>query len=122
VDSAQTLTDERMWNDLEAEVRPLVAVIRSALSERIFGPGDSVCDLMESVPIDTCVRLADVWSAATGCTPSDALLARFGPEEQFILELVTSVFVPQRPVNAARAHLGSLGRLLDETAVTPPPL
>jgi hypothetical protein len=110
-----------MWNDLEAEVRPLVAVIRSALSERIFGPGDSVSDLMESVPMDTCARLAEVWSQGTGGAPADALLARFGPEEQFILELVTSVFAPQRPA-AGRPTPGNLGRLLDETVVTPPPL
>lgn len=121
MDAAQTLTDERMWTELEAEARPLLAVIRSALSERIFGPGDSVSDLMESVPIDTCARLAEVWTAATGGTTPDGLLARFGPEEQFILELVTSIFAPQRPT-AGRPDVGSLGRLLDETVVTPPPL
>lgn len=122
MDAAQTLTDERMWNDLEAEVRPLVAVIRSALSERIFGPGDSVSDLMESVPIDTCTRLADVWSAAAIGTPTDAFLARFGPEEQFILELVTSVFAPQRAAASGRPTPRNLGRLLDDSVVTPPPL
>jgi hypothetical protein len=121
VDAAQTLTDERMWNDSEGEIRPLLAVIRSAMSERIFRPGDSVADLMEAVPVDTCTRLAEVWTAMTGGIPSDALLARFGPEEQFILELVTSVFAPQRPA-PGRPDPGHLGRLLDETAVTPPPL
>src|SRR5205814_3298195 len=98
-----------MWNDLEAEVRPLVAVIRSALSERIFGPGDSVSDLMDTVPIDTCVRLAEVWSAATGGNPPHALLARFGPEEQFILELVSSVFAPQRPATPGRSDTSKFG-------------
>jgi hypothetical protein len=111
-----------MWNDLEAEVRPLVAVIKSAMSERIFGPGDSVSDLMETVPIDTCTRLAEVWSAATGGYPADGLLARFGPEEQFILELVTSVFAPQRPAVPGRLAQDKLGRLLDDPLVTPPPL
>ena len=71
--------------------------------------------------VDTCVRLAEVWSAATAGSPPDALLARFGPEEQFILELVSSVFAPQRPTPGG-ADAGRLGRLLDETAVTPPPL
>lgn len=119
---AQTLTDERMWNDLETEVRPLLAVIKSALSESIFGPGDSVTDLMDAVPIDTCIRLAEVWSAAAGGTSGDDLLARFPPEEQFILELVTSVFAPQHPAAPGRSGPAYLDRLLDEAVLTPPPL
>lgn len=118
MDAGQTLTDERMWTELETEIRPLVGVIRSALSERIFGPGDSVSDLLATVPIDTGARLADLWAAAGRRGSVSARLARFDPEEQFILELVTSVYSPRRPASPRFESAG----LLDDVAVTPPPL
>ena len=123
MDAAYTLTDERMWKDLEAKALPLIAVIKSAMSDRIFGPGDSVSDLMDTVPIDTCAQLAAVLTdAAAAGVPADLLAARFGPEEQFIIELVTSVFAPSGPLAPGRPDSGGLGRLLDPTVVTPPPL
>lgn len=122
MDAAQTLTDERMWNDLQTEVRPLLAVIRSALSERIFKAGDSVSDLMATVPIDTCARLAEVWTAAVGNRQPEPLLKLFDPEEQFILELVTSVYAPQWPSVPGRTAPAGLGRLLDDVVATPPPV
>src|SRR5262245_8978119 len=92
VDAERTLQAERMWKELEARALPLISIIKSALSECIFGPGDSVSDLMETVPIDTCARLAAVLAdAAAVGIPADLVVTRFGPEEQFIIELVTSV-------------------------------
>jgi hypothetical protein len=112
-----------MWHDLEGKALPLIVIIKSALSECIFRPGDSVSDLMDGIPIDTCARLASVLSdAAAMGVSADLLAARFGPEERFIIELVASLFAPYGPSVPGRPDPAILGRLLDPAAVTPPPL
>lgn len=109
-------TDERMLADLEAEVRPLVAVVRTALADAIAAPAaDGAGRLLAAAPVDACVRLADAWAVAhaVGLKP-DRVRDRFDPEGQFVIDLVTSVYAAARPGSGAHPDLPELARLLDE--------
>lgn len=109
-------TDARMLADLEAEVRPLVATVRTALADTITAPGpDGVARMLTAAPVDACVRLADAWAVAcaVGLRP-DRVKARLDPEDQFVIDLVTSVYTAARPGVIAHPDLPELARLLDE--------
>ncbi|OWK36312.1 hypothetical protein [Fimbriiglobus ruber] len=111
-----TLTEERMSADLEAEVRPLIGSLRTALVGVMAASGtDSVSRFLSDAPVEACVRLADVWAVATAIgVPTDQVKARFSPEEQFLIEIVTSVYSAARPTQNF-GDLPELARLLDET-------
>lgn len=113
------LTDERMWTDLEAEVRPLMATIRVALTEVMAAPTqDMVGRFLDVAPVEACVRLAEAWAIAEAVgVPTDRVKARFDAEDQFLIELVTSVYTaaarPRRDTGEFM-DLPELARLLDE--------
>lgn len=109
---------DRMLTDLEAEVRPLVGAVRVALAEVMAAaPHDAAGRFLALAPVDACVRLADVWAVAEAVgVPTAAVRDRFGPEDQFLIDIVTSVYTAARPGQGpADADLPELARLLDET-------
>lgn len=108
--------DDRMLADLEAEVRPLVAEVRTAIADAITAPAaDGAGRLLAAAPVDACVRLADAWAVAhaVGLRP-DRVRDRFDPEDQFVIDLVTSVYAAARPGTGPHPDLRELARLLDE--------
>lgn len=113
------LMDERMWTDLEAEIRPLMAIIRVALTEVLAAPTqDTVGRFLDLAPVEACVRLAEAWAVAEGIgVPMQQLKAKFDAEDQFLIELVTSVYTaaakPRRDTSEF-VDLPELARLLDE--------
>ena len=111
---------QRMLSDLEGELRPLLAAIRSALNDLLAASGhDSLDRFLSVAPVEACVRLADTWAMAAGIgLDPHALKERFSPEEQFLIELVTAIYTAGHPacVGAEFDDLPELMRLLDETA------
>jgi hypothetical protein len=120
VDFTRLLTDERLLADLESEVRPLVAAVWTALGELIAPGGESALRFLDAAPAEECVRLAGAWAGARAIgLDTDAVKARFSPEEQLVIEIVAAVYAPPPP---GSADLPALGSLLDEPPITPPPV
>jgi hypothetical protein len=113
--------DERLLADLEAEVRPLVGVVRAAVGESIAVPGgESAARFLNDAPADVCVRLAGAWAGAQAIgLDTDRVKARFDPEDQLLIEMVAAAFAPPPP---SSAELRTLDRLLDDSGTTPPPV
>jgi hypothetical protein len=107
-----------MWTDLEAEIRPLMAVIRVALTEVMAAPTqDTVACFLNAAPVESCVRLAEAWAVAEAVgVPTQQLKAKFDAEDQFLIELVTSVYTASKPKRDTGDFLDmpELARLLDE--------
>jgi hypothetical protein len=116
VDAAQTLTDERMLDELEAEVRPLLTAVRVALGDLLTTSGkETLTQFLADAPVEACVRLGEVWDMARVLgVATDRAKARFGPEDQFLIEFVTTVYGPPSP--GTPTNLPALGNLLDEAA------
>lgn len=113
-----SLMDERMWTDFEAEIRPLMAIIRVALTEVMAAPTqDTVGCFLNVAPVEACVRLAEAWAVAEGMgVPTKQLKAKFDAEDQFLIELVTSVYTAAKPKRDTGEFMDmpELARLLDE--------
>jgi hypothetical protein len=121
VNADRGLTDERLLADLETEVRPLVDVIRPAVADSVNAPGGEAARLiLNAAPAAECVQLAGVWAGARAIgLDTDRVMARFGPEDQMLIELVAAAYAPPPP---SSANLPSLDRLLDDSGLTPPPV
>lgn len=115
-------TTERLLADLEGEVRPLLTEVHSALGELMGTPGGAAAGRFLAVaPIGSCVRLAEAWAAAREAgLPTDHVRARFDPDDQVLIDIVTSVYASARPGGPVEAAVPELARLLDEA--TPPPV
>jgi hypothetical protein len=113
--------DERLLADLEAEVRPLVAAVQSAaLGELIADGRESPARFLDAAPAAECVRLAGVWAGARAMgLDTDRVMARFGPEDQMLIEIVTTLYAPPPP---SSMELPTLGSLLEDSGITPPPV
>ncbi len=115
-----------MLADLEAEVRPLVEVVRAAIADVMAGPGgEPAGQFLAAAPVEACVRLADAWADAEAAgLDTDSVKARFDAEDQLLIEIVTSVYTAARPgagpVGGVNLH--EVARLLDGITITPPPL
>jgi hypothetical protein len=116
MDAPLSCLDERMMAELEVEARPLVAAVREALADLLTCSGkDTLNRLLAAAPVEACVRLADVWTMAQALgVPTDRVKDRFGPEDQFLIEFVTTVYAPPQP--GTPTEMPALGGLIDETA------
>lgn len=120
MDARHQLRDERLLADLEAEVRPLVAAAQAALGELIAPGGESAARFLDAAPATECVRLAGVWAGARAIgLDTDRVKARFGPEDQMLIEIVAAVYAPPPP---SSMELPTLGSLLEDAGTTPPPV
>jgi hypothetical protein len=120
VDASRGLTDERLLNDLEAEVRPLVVATRAALGELIAPGRESAARFLDAAPAAECVRLAGVWAGARAMgLDTDRVKARFDPDDQMLIEIVAAVYAPPPP---SSMELPTLGSLLEDSGTTPPPV
>ena len=119
MDDTRTLPDDRLLANLEAEVRPLVAAVRTALGELIAPGGESAERFLDAAPAEACVTLAGVWAGARAMgLDVERVKARFGPEDQLLIEIVAAVYAPPPP---SSAELPALDQLLNEPT-TPPPV
>ena len=50
---------------------------------------------------------------------TDRVMARFGPEDQMLIEIVTTLYAPPPP---SSMELPTLGSLLEDSGTTPPPV
>ena len=116
-------TQQRLLNDFEREVRPMLADILSGLAD-LLDDDDTVHRFLSDAPTDLCVRLADAWALATdlGLEPLQ-LMPRFTPEEQFLLELVTAIYTAGRTAGppSDSFDLDELVGLLEQTCDEPEP-
>jgi hypothetical protein len=73
-----------------------------------------MADLLAKAPVENCIRIAKAWSAARAAgVPVEQTLARFDPEEQFLIEVVTSVYVASAPAPTGGTDLHELALMLD---------
>ena len=118
----QSLMDERMLVELETEMRPLIETIRQELSSLMSASGQETVERFFSIaPVEACMRLANAWAlAVTMGHDMHAFRERFDMEEQFLIELVTSIYT-----DALSEHQGILcnlrevARLIDESEFDP---
>jgi len=119
VDASHGFTDERLLADLESKVRPLVAAARTALGELIAPGQEAPARFLDAAPTEECVRLAGVWAGATAIgLDTEQVKARFVPEDQMLIEIVTTLYAPPPPSSVELPTLGSL--LEDSGAISPP--
>ena len=92
-------TDEGLTDRFEAQLRPLVRAVRSAVEDQIFAePGNSsVGKILQDAPAGACLSLSDSWAVAdlVGVSSAD-LLARFDPIDRFVIEMVTGIYSDSR--------------------------
>jgi hypothetical protein len=110
----------QMLSDLEAELRGLLEAIRFSLEDLSAASGQETLNrFFDMAPVEACVRLADIWAIAEGIgLMPETLKSRFTAEEQFLLEIVTSIYSAgrgQRHVGASD-EIAELFDLLGETA------
>ncbi len=119
MDASHGLTDERLLVELESEVRPLVVAARTALGA-LTAPGREVATrFLDAAPAEECVRLAGVWAGANAIgLDTDRVKARFSPEDQLLIEIVTNFYAPPPP---SSMEMPTLGQLLEDSGTTPPP-
>lgn len=92
-------TDEGLTDRFEAQLRPLVRAVRTAVEDQIFAdPGNSsVGQILQDAPAGACLSLSDSWAVAdlVGVSSAD-LLARFDPIDRFVIEMVTGIYSDAR--------------------------
>ena len=95
-------TDDAPTASLLVESLPLLVMIRQSLSELQGVCGRETLDrILDLAPLDACVKLADVWSmAALIGVDTVALKRRLDPEDQFVLEFVTTIYAAGRSASA----------------------
>jgi len=112
--------DDTMSLGLLEEVVPLLAVVRTSLSELRNAHGRETLDrFFESAPLDACVRLADIWSMAAAVgVDMETIRNRFDPEDQFLIDLVTTIYTAGRGTSHVQFdndELPELVRLVGES-------
>jgi hypothetical protein len=119
VDASRGLKDERLLADLESEVRPLVAAARTALGALIAPGREAAARFLDAAPTAECVQLAGVWAGANAIgLDTERVKALFCPEDQMLIEIVTTLYAPPPPSSMELPTLGSL--LEDSGAISPP--
>jgi hypothetical protein len=103
-----------MLAELEAEVRPLLDEVRATLGDMLTTSGkDTLTRFLADAPVEACIRLGEVWDMAQSLgVPTEQVKARFNPEDQFLVDFVTTVYGPPSP--GTPTDLPALGALLDE--------
>ena len=109
---------------LEAEILPLLARVRTAVADPLFGPGrDALRRFLSDAPVGVCVRLYEAWQTATGAgDPVQVVAGRLTPENRFILDLVTTIYSVPDPADATSQFpdYAELAKLEGHTPGDPP--
>ncbi|MGL6075221.1 MAG: hypothetical protein ACRC8S_13770 [Fimbriiglobus sp.] len=120
LDSISTMTPTPLpslnpWQcELQQELRRLLALVLGSVAKlsTTTPPSPNVA----FAPIEACVKLADLWTIGLELGyPIEELRADFTSEEQFILELITSIYSAgqPRPYEANPIDIQNLWQMLE---------
>lgn len=107
-------SDDPMTQSLIDEATPLLAAIRAALAELQHARGRETLDrFFNLAPLEACVHLADVWSMAEiAGIDTASLRLRFDVEDQFLIDLVTTIYSAGRGTSVDQVYDNPLPELL----------